>query len=200
MSHKSCSWARVDVRLPNARVVTFRDFEIKAPKSTCHMLTHRGITSIEALCQAAHLFECLYFYNHTLYRLAAFKQMVNLFSAIVFGSFFFSSPSKTLQAFKVSIINGPFSVRQLRFNDNVVHQVLSSSSMSIFMAFSSLMNALSLLFLLVFSMNLQQNLFLCQCGCDVRVCFYFFLAFWRVMQRFWAQARPWSKAIDVVWT
>ena len=89
MSHKSYSWARVDVRLPNARVVTFRDFEIKAPKSTCRMLTHRGITSIEALCQAAHLFECLYFYNHTLYRLAAFKQMVNLFSAIVFGSFFF---------------------------------------------------------------------------------------------------------------
>ena len=32
MPPKSCSWARVDAEQPNARVVTFEDFEIMAPK------------------------------------------------------------------------------------------------------------------------------------------------------------------------
>ena len=56
MPPKSYSWAQVDVKQPNARVVTFGDFEIMVPKSTCYMLTHRELTSIEAWCQAAHPF------------------------------------------------------------------------------------------------------------------------------------------------
>ena len=32
MTPKSCRWAPIDVRWPNARVVTFGDFEIVVPK------------------------------------------------------------------------------------------------------------------------------------------------------------------------
>ena len=73
MPSKSCSWAWVDVERPNARVVTFGGFEIMALKSMCRMLTHQGVTSIEALCPTTHPFGCLDFCNHTLYRLVVFR-------------------------------------------------------------------------------------------------------------------------------
>ncbi|KAL6328292.1 hypothetical protein AAG906_034435 [Vitis piasezkii] len=38
-----------------------------APRSTCPMLIRRGVTSIEVLCQAMHLFRHLDLCNHTLY-------------------------------------------------------------------------------------------------------------------------------------
>ena len=88
MPPNSYNWAQIDIRRPNARVVTFGEFEIMAPKSKCPMLTCWGVTSIEALCQAAHPFGHLNFYNHTLYRLVAFRQMVHLFASITFGCLF----------------------------------------------------------------------------------------------------------------
>ena len=73
MALKSCSWAQIEINCPNARVMTFGEFAIMAPKSTCPTLTCLEVTSFEALCQAAHSFERLDFYNHTIYRLIVFR-------------------------------------------------------------------------------------------------------------------------------
>lgn len=91
MPLKSYNWARIDVKWPNARVVTFGGFEIMAPKSTCPMLTRQEVTSIKALCQVVYPFGCLDFYNHTLYSQVAFRQMVHFSSTITFGWFFLST-------------------------------------------------------------------------------------------------------------
>lgn len=91
MPLKSYNWARIDVKWPNARVVTFEGFEIMAPKSTCPMLTRQEVTSIKALCQVVYPFRCLDFYSHTLYSQVAFRQMVRFSSAITFGWFFLST-------------------------------------------------------------------------------------------------------------
>ena len=88
MPAKSCSWAQIYIRQPNTRVVTFGEFEIMASKFICPMLTHWGVTLIEALCQAVHPFGLLVFCNHTLYRSIAFWQMIHFFASITFGCLF----------------------------------------------------------------------------------------------------------------
>lgn len=68
MPLKFCSWARVGSKWPVGRVATFGNLKTLALSSTCPMFTHRGVMSIEALCQAAHSLGCLDFHSHTLYK------------------------------------------------------------------------------------------------------------------------------------
>lgn len=150
MPPKSCSWARIDVRRPNARAVTFGDFEIMAPKSTCSMLTRRGVTSIEAFFRQHTL--CLNLCNHTLYRLVDFRQMIHLFSTITFSCFFLSTDNtSSLQ----SLHRRQFALGEVTLLPPQ-HSLLGMWFFfdPYFYVFVPLLNAFGLLFPLMFSINL----------------------------------------------
>ena len=161
MPPKSCSWAQIGIKRPVARVATFVEFENMAPRSMSPMLTHRGVTSIKALCQALYPFKCLDLCNHTLYRLVAFRQMTYFFATITLVLSVYSSPTTTLQIFTTTTIDGLFSMKQLCFHHTTVYWVRNSSSIIIFVTFFPPLNAFQPPFPLMLPINFCRNLVLC---------------------------------------
>ena len=105
------------------------------PRSMCPMLTHRGVTSIETLCQMMHPFRRLDLCNHTLCRLVALREIAHFFAIIILVVCVFSLPPAMLRVFIVTIVGGLFSVRRLCFHYNPVYWIRSSSSIFLFTKF-----------------------------------------------------------------